>query len=56
MPHITPEQAGSRNMCAYLDTLAFAEIGSAMLAASDDGYDPRRCRYTRLCYLTGSSD
>jgi len=39
MPHIAPKQAGSRNMCAYLDTLAFAEIGSAMLAASDDGYD-----------------
>ncbi|MCL7941206.1 glycoside hydrolase family 104 protein [Halomonas sp. ATCH28] len=39
MPRITPDQAGGRNVIAFLDTLAFAEIGPAMLAASDDGYD-----------------
>lgn len=40
MPRITPEQAGSRNMCAFLDMLAFAEIGERMLAdpRTDDGY------------------
>lgn len=39
MPRITPVQAGGHNVCAYLDMLAVAEIGPAMLAASDDGYD-----------------
>lgn len=40
MPRITPDQAGSRNCCAFLDTLAFAEIGREMLAdpRTDDGY------------------
>lgn len=39
MPRITPDQAGGRNVCAFLDTLAIAEIGPAMLEATDDGYD-----------------
>lgn len=39
MPRITAADAGSVNACAFLDTLATAEIGPAMLAASDDGYD-----------------
>lgn len=39
MPRITADAAGSANACAFLDTLAHAEIGPHMLAASDDGYD-----------------
>lgn len=39
MPRITADAAGSVNACAFLDTLACAEIGRAMLDASDDGYD-----------------
>ncbi|GEK48447.1 lysozyme [Bisbaumannia pacifica] len=39
MPRITPDQAGGENVCAFLDTLARAEIGPEMLAESDDGYD-----------------
>ncbi len=39
MPRITPHEAGGGNVCALLDTLAYAEIGPDMLAASDDGYD-----------------
>ncbi|WP_339934572.1 glycoside hydrolase family 104 protein [Vreelandella glaciei] len=39
MPRITPHSAGGKNVCAFLDMLAFAEIGPAMLAASDDGYN-----------------
>ncbi|MEG3078496.1 glycoside hydrolase family 104 protein [Halomonas sp. 5021] len=39
MPRITAKDAGSVNLCAFLDMLAFAEIGPAMLEKSDDGYD-----------------
>lgn len=39
MPRISPAQAGGLNVCAFLDMLAFAEIGPDMLEASDDGYD-----------------
>ncbi|MDR5859421.1 glycoside hydrolase family 104 protein [Halomonas eurihalina] len=39
MPRISPAAAGGANVCAFLDVLAHAEIGPAMLAASDDGYD-----------------
>ncbi|NWO10174.1 glycoside hydrolase family 104 protein [Chromohalobacter salexigens] len=39
MPRITPDAAGGRNVCAFLDMLALSEIGAAMLALSDDGYD-----------------
>lgn len=49
MPRLTPDQATAeaggvtvaegRNLCAFLDMLAWSEIGPALLAASDDGYD-----------------
>lgn len=39
MPRITPTQAGGQNVCAFLDMLAVSEIGEALLAHSDDGYD-----------------
>lgn len=39
MPRITPEAAGGANVCAFLDMLAWSEIGPKLLAASDDGYD-----------------
>lgn len=39
MPRITPDQAGGTNVCAFLDMLAASEIGAALLAHSDDGYD-----------------
>ncbi|MFM9270931.1 glycoside hydrolase [Halomonas elongata] len=39
MPRISPAAAGGRNVCAFLDTIAHAEIGPEMLAMSDDGYD-----------------
>ncbi|MBW5800078.1 glycoside hydrolase family 24 protein [Halomonas elongata] len=39
MPRISPDAAGGRNVCAFLDVLAFAEIGPEMLAQTDDGYD-----------------
>ncbi|MGO2009250.1 glycoside hydrolase family 24 protein [Vreelandella alkaliphila] len=40
MPVITPAQAGGINVCAFLDTLAFAEIGTPMLSdpRTDNGY------------------
>lgn len=39
MARLTPEQAGGRNVCAFLDMLAWSEIGPKLLAASDDGYN-----------------
>lgn len=49
MPRLTPDQAAAeaggvtvaegRNLCAFLDMLAWSEIGPALLAVSDDGYD-----------------
>lgn len=39
MSRITPEQAGGQNVCAFLDMLAWSEIGPELLAHSDDGYD-----------------
>lgn len=39
MPRITPQAAGGINVCAFLDMLAFAEIGPEMLSQSDDGYN-----------------
>ena len=39
MPRITAEQAGGANVCAFLDMLAVSEIGVALLAKSDDGYN-----------------
>lgn len=37
MPFITPEQAGGQNVCAFLDTIAFAE-GTGILGRQQ-GYD-----------------
>lgn len=37
MPFITPEQAGGKNVCAFLDMLAFSE-GTARIG-SNNGYD-----------------
>lgn len=39
MARITPQAAGGINRVAYLDMLAFGEIGLPMLRASDDGYN-----------------
>lgn len=39
MSRITPDQAGGQNVCAFLDMLAWSEIGPELLAHSDDGYD-----------------
>lgn len=39
MPRITLELAGSQNRLAFLDMLAVSEIGAAVLAQSDDGYN-----------------
>ncbi len=40
MPAITPAKTGSDNLCAFLDAIARAEIGPAMLAdpRTDNGY------------------
>jgi muramidase (phage lysozyme) len=39
MPRISAEQAGGINVAAFLDTIAWSEIGPELLAHSDDGYD-----------------
>ena len=39
MPRITSDAAGGQNVCALLDCIASSEIGSGLLAASDDGYN-----------------
>lgn len=39
MPRIAAEQAGGANVCAFLDMIAHSEIGDALLARSDDGYN-----------------
>lgn len=39
MARITPKAAGGINRVAFLDLLAFGEIGVPMLKASDDGYN-----------------
>ena len=39
MARITPEQAGGQNVIAFLDMLAWSEIGAPLLAVSDDGYN-----------------
>src|SRR5512146_1947176 len=39
MARISVEQAGSVNVLAFLDLLAYSEIGPDLLAESDDGYD-----------------
>jgi muramidase (phage lysozyme) len=39
MPVITPVQAGGQNRCAFLDVIAGSEIGPALLAVTDNGYN-----------------
>lgn len=39
MSRISASEAGGVNVVAFLDTIAQSEIGAALLAASDDGYD-----------------
>lgn len=39
MARISADAAGSQNACAFLDMLRASEIGPALLAASDDGYN-----------------
>lgn len=39
MPTITPAQAGGANRCAFLDAIANSEIGPALLAATQNGYN-----------------
>jgi muramidase (phage lysozyme) len=39
MPVITAAQAGSANRCAFLDMIANSEIGPALLAVTDNGYN-----------------
>lgn len=39
MPRISAAQAGGPNRCAFLDMIAHSEIGAALLAATDDGYN-----------------
>lgn len=38
MPAITPERAGGKNRCAFLDMLAVSELGP-LLGVSDNGYN-----------------
>lgn len=39
MSRISASEAGGVNVVAFLDTIAQSEIGAALLANSDDGYD-----------------
>lgn len=39
MARIAEAQAGGRNMLAFLSMIAVSEIGTALLVASDDGYN-----------------
>ncbi|MCA7928682.1 glycoside hydrolase family 104 protein [Burkholderia cepacia] len=39
MARISVAAAGGKNRVAFLDTIAVSEIGSPLLAKSDDGYD-----------------
>lgn len=39
MSRISASEAGGVNVVAFLDTIAQSEIGAALLASSDDGYD-----------------
>jgi len=36
---LSPQEAGGANVCAFLDMLAWSEIGPRLLAESDDGYN-----------------
>jgi muramidase (phage lysozyme) len=39
MPFISAAAAGGANRCAFLDMIAYSEIGPQLLAASDNGYN-----------------
>lgn len=39
MTRISADEAGGPNVLAFLDMIAWSEIGPAMLAKSDDGYN-----------------
>ena len=39
MTYSTAEQLGGQNICAFLDMIASSEIGAALLAESDNGYN-----------------
>lgn len=39
MARIAPVEAGGKNICAFLDLIAFGEVGSALQRVSDDGYN-----------------
>jgi len=39
MARISVEEAGSRRVLAFIDTIAFSEIGPKLLAETDDGYN-----------------
>jgi muramidase (phage lysozyme) len=39
MTYSTAEQLGGANICAFLDAVAASEIGAALLAESDNGYN-----------------
>lgn len=39
MPRISSSDAGGANRCAFLDMIAVSELGSDLIAASDDGYN-----------------
>jgi|ERR1700685_2442961 len=39
MCRISVADAGSANVCAFLDMLAFSEIGAKLLSLTDDGYN-----------------
>src|ERR1700694_5276345 len=39
MPRITAQQAGGPNRVAFLQMIAVSEIGAALLAATDDGFN-----------------
>ena len=39
MARITAQQAGGQNRVSFLEMLAWSEIGPALLAVSDDGYN-----------------
>lgn len=39
MSRISEQEAGGKNVLAFLDMIAWSEIGPKLLAASDDGYN-----------------
>jgi muramidase (phage lysozyme) len=39
MARISAEEAGGRNVCAFLDAIKVSELGEGLIAASDDGYN-----------------